>query len=167
VSVASASAGRLGRISAAFGGAQLFLRRLRLDPVPPLTMLALLALTCFLFASLPRLFNDVADDGLRYMVGEATVDNRNVRMLETGRIPAGPTSRSLELVAERAARSRDELPAALRDGVVESSFVVQTPRYVLQVDAEASAPRPGATTPGAAPGLIRYLTLRAQARAAQ
>jgi putative ABC transport system permease protein len=165
VSVASASAARLGRISAALGSGQLFLRRLRLDPVPPLTMLALLALTCFLFASLPRLFNDVADDGLRYMVGEATVDNRNVRMLETGRIPAGPASASLEPVAERAARSREELPAALRDGVAESTFVVQTPRYILQADAEASAPRPGATTPGAAPGLIRYLTLRAQAGA--
>lgn len=159
------SAGRLGRLSAALGGVRLFLRRLRLDPIPPLTMLALLALTCFLFASLPRLFNDVADDGLRYMVEEATVDNRNVRMLETGRIAAGPRLGSLQPVAERAARSRDELPAALRDAVVDSTFVVRTPVYVLQVDAEASAPRPGATTPGAAPGLIRYLTLRAQAGA--
>ena len=68
MSVARAEAEQPGRITAALGGAQLFLRRLRLEPGPPLTMFALLALSCFLFAALPRLFNDIADDGLRYMV---------------------------------------------------------------------------------------------------
>jgi putative ABC transport system permease protein len=162
VSVAGAQAERPGRISAALGALQLFLRRLRLEPGPPLTMAALLALTCFLFASLPRLFNDVADDGLRYTVDQGLVLQRNVRLLETGRLPAGPVSRPLGAVAERAVRSRDDLPAALREAVVESTFVVRTPRYTFEPDTQALVPRRGTFTPGEEEGLTRYLTLRAQ-----
>jgi putative ABC transport system permease protein len=161
MSVAGARAERPGRIAAVLGGAQLFLRRLRLEPGPPLTMFALLALTCFLFAALPRLFNDVADDGLRYMVEQATVDTRNVRMLRTGQIEAGSASRPLETVAERAERSRDELPSVLGSAVAESGFVVRSPRYVFQPDAVVAVPQ-GVSTPGGQRGLIRYLTLRAQ-----
>ena len=42
MSVAEAQVERPRRIAAALGGAQLFLRRVRLEPGPPLTMLALL-----------------------------------------------------------------------------------------------------------------------------
>ena len=162
MSVATASPQRPGRVAVALGGAQLFLRRLRLDPGPPLTMAALLALTCFLFAALPRLFNEVADDGLRYMVEEAPVDGRNIRLLETGRTPAGPESDPLTGVAERAEAARQELPESLRQAVVDSTFVVRTPRYIFQPDASVGAPQQGARTPGAQRGLIRYLTFRAQ-----
>ena len=148
MSVAGARVERPGRISAALGGAQLFLRRLRLEPGPPLTMLALLTFTCFLFAAQPLLFNNVADDGLRYMVEQATVESRNVRLLEPGRIQAGSASAPVASVAERAERSRGALPPALRDAVVDSTFVVSTPRYVLEADSIASAPTQGATTPG-------------------
>ncbi|MGH3081414.1 MAG: FtsX-like permease family protein [Gaiellaceae bacterium] len=161
MSIAPVEAERPGHITAALGGAQLFLRRLRLEPGPLLTMLALLAFSCFLFAALPRLFNDIADDGLRYMVEEATVDARNVRMLRTGRTDVGPASRPLGSVAERTDRARDELPPALRNAVVESTFVVRSPRYIFQPDAVVTVPQ-GAITPGAQRGLIRYLTLRAQ-----
>jgi putative ABC transport system permease protein len=164
MSVAGAQMERPGRISAALGGARLFLRRLRLEPAPPLTMAALLAVTCFLFASLPRLFNDVADDGLRYTVDRALVETRHVRLLERGRLPAGPSSSPLGAVAERTLRSRQELPAALRDAVVESTFVVRTPRYIFQADTEALVPRQGTFTPGAEQGLLRYLTLRTEQR---
>jgi putative ABC transport system permease protein len=164
MSVAGAQAERPGRISAALGALQLFLRRLRLEPGPPLTMAALLALTCFLFASLPRLFNDVADDGLRYTVDQGLIEQRNVRLLETGRLPAGPTSNRLSTVAERAMRSRDDLPPALRGAVVESTFVVRTPRYIFQPDTAALVPRVGTFTPGSEQGLFRYLTFRAEQR---
>jgi putative ABC transport system permease protein len=162
VSVARAEVESPRRISAALGGAQLFLRRLRLEPGPPLTMLALLTFTCFLFAAQPLLFNNVADAGLRYMVEQATVESRNVRLLEPGRIEAGPESAPVASVAERAERSRDALPPALRDAVVDSTFVVRTPRYILEADSIASAPTQGATTPGEVMGLIRHINLRAQ-----
>jgi putative ABC transport system permease protein len=154
--VSVAQAERPGRVSAALGGAQLFLRRLPLEPAPPGTMLALLALTCFLFAALPRLFNDVADDGLRYTVEQAGVDTRNVRVIEPGRIEAG----TIAAVSERADRSRGALPPALRSAVVASTFVVRTPRYILEADTQVSAPTQGVSTPGAVSGVIRYLNVR-------
>jgi putative ABC transport system permease protein len=141
------------------GGARLFLRRLRLEPGPPLTMLALLGVTCFLFAALPRLFNTVADDGLRYMVSNSPTAARNVRVLEWDRLPAGSAADPLATVAEGAARSRQALPPSLRELVAESTFVVRSARYVFQPDVEASAQRPGPSTPVAAPGLFRYLTV--------
>jgi putative ABC transport system permease protein len=161
MSVAQVEAKQPGRITAALGGAQLVLRRLRLEPGPPLTMLALLALTCFLFAALPRLFNNVADDGLRFMVEEARVDARNLRMLRTERIEAGPASRPLGPVAESAERSRGELPTALRSAIVESSFVVRSPRYIFQPDTAVTVVQ-GPRTVGAVRGLIRHITLRVQ-----
>ena len=141
------------------GGARLFLRRLRLEPGPPLTMLALLGVTCFLFAALPRLFNTVADDGLRYMVANSPTAARNVRVLEWDRLPAGSTADPLATVAERAAHSRQALPPSLRELAAGSTFVVRSARYVFQPDVEASAQRPGPSTPVAAPGLFRYLTV--------
>jgi putative ABC transport system permease protein len=158
--VSVAQAERPGRFSAALGGAQLFLRRVRLEPAPAATMFALLALTCFLFAALPRLFNDVADDGLRNAIEQATVETRNVRALEPGRIAPGPASRPFASVAERAERSRGALPPVLARAVADSTFVVRTPRYVLEADVLASAPTQGVSTPGTVSGVLRYLNLR-------
>jgi putative ABC transport system permease protein len=141
------------------GGARLFLRRLRLEPGPPLTMLALLGVTCFLFAALPRLFNTVADDGLRYMVENSPTAARNVRVLEWDRLPAGSDADPPATVAQGAARSRQALPPSLRELAAETTFVVRSARYVFQPDVEASAQRPGPSTPVAAPGLFRYLTV--------
>lgn len=143
------------RSSAVLGGAALFLRRLRLEPGPPLAMLGLLALTCFLFAALPRLFNEVADDGLRYMVDRASVDGRNLRVVRTDRIG------SLAVVDKRAKESARELPAVLSSAIDETTFVVRSPRYIFQPDSAATVVQ-GPRDPGAQPGLARFLRLRAQ-----
>jgi putative ABC transport system permease protein len=150
---------RRSRAAAAFGSARLFLRRLRLEPGPPLTMLALLGVTCFLFAALPRLFNNVADDGLRYTVAHSPTAARNARVFERIRLPAGRGADPLAPVAEAAARSREALPASLRELALGSTFVVRSPRYVFQPDAEASPQSVLPSTPGSAVrGLVRYLT---------
>jgi putative ABC transport system permease protein len=124
-------------------------------------MAALLAFTCFLFAALPRLFNELADDGLRYMVEGGAVDARNVRMLQTGHFAAGPASEPLRPLVERGNRSRKDLPPALRTAVGDSTSVVRTPRYIFQPDSTVTVLR-GPSTPGAVGGLIRFLTLRVQ-----
>jgi putative ABC transport system permease protein len=165
VTVADAQApGRRPPRAAAFlGGARLFLRRLRLEPGPPLTMLALLVVTCFLFAALPRLFNSVADDGLRHMVEQSSVTARNVRVLDAGRVPPARGFDPLATVAAGSTRSRDALPLPLRELIASSAFVVRSPRYIFQPDAEATGPATGATTLGAGPpALIRHLTIRQQ-----
>lgn len=142
------------------GGARLFLRRLRLEPGPPLAMLALLGVTCFLFAALPRLFNTVADDGLRYTVGHTPTAARNVRVLEWDRLAAGGAADPLAPVAEAAARSRQELPPSLRRLAPDSAIVIRSPRYAFQPDVGTGFPRPGPLVPGSEPaGLFRYLTL--------
>ena len=164
MSVAEAPAGgaRRSRTGGALGSAVLFLRRLRLDPGPPLTMLVLIAVTCFVFAALPRLANDVADDGLRYMVAHAPISARHVRVSETGRVTASGTEQ-LAAVARRADRSQEALSPSLRALVSGSAFVVRTPRYVLQSDTTLNVPAAGASTPGALPpGLVRYLTAQLQ-----
>jgi putative ABC transport system permease protein len=150
VSVVEARAGRRrGRGLAVLGaGLGLVVRRLRLDPVPPLTMFVLVGATCFLFAALPRLFDAFSDDGLRAAFSSAPVGARNPRLLEPGRIPAGPAADPLAEVDRRAERSQHEaLPAALDDLVIERSAVVRSPFYVQPVGE----------------GLVRYVSLRVPA----
>ena len=75
---AGAEQRRPGRRLATLGaGLTLILRRLRLDPGPPLTMFVLVGATCFLFAALPRLFIAFSDDGLRATFSNAPVSARN------------------------------------------------------------------------------------------
>lgn len=135
------------RTAAVGGAARLFLRRLRLEPGAPLAMLALVFVTCFVFAALPRLFNGFADDGLRYEVARAYPLAGNVRALEWGR-RADP----VQAVADRAAGVQQELPPSLRGLVDTRTFVVRSSRYVLQ---------PGEDVPEVE-ALGRWLTVRVQ-----
>jgi putative ABC transport system permease protein len=143
---AEAERGRHGRGLAALGaGLALILRRLRLDPAAPVTLFLLVGATCFLFAAMPRLFDAFSDNGLRAAFSNAPVAARNPRLLEPGRIPAGPAAEPLAGVERHAVRSQHEaLPAALDDLVVERAFVVRSPFYVQLVGE----------------GLARYLSLR-------
>lgn len=150
-------------MTAAAGAGRLFLRRLRFDPGPALAMLALVAVTCFVFAALPRLANNVADEGLRYMVSNSPTASRNVRVVETERVPVAAGADPLAAVAERSARSEEGLPPLLQDLIAGSTFVVRSPRHVLQGDVESSASAPGVSVPGLTPrGLTRYLAIRLQ-----
>ena len=153
VAQAEAEPRRRGRGLVALGaGASLVLRRLRLDPGPPLTMFVLVGATCFLFAALPRLFDAFSDDGLRAAFSNAPLAARNPRLLEPGRIPAGAAGDPVSEVARRAGQSQQEaLPPALGDLVVERSFVVRSPSYVQAVNE----------------GLVRYLILRVPAVGAE
>jgi len=133
-------------VTAAVGAARLFLQRVRFDPGPALAILALVGATCFVFAALPRLANGFADDGLRYTIAESAVGSRNVRTLETARVER------LSAVAARAQRSEEELPAAIGELLSALTFVVQSPRYLLQRDTQSAS--------ATHRGLIRYLSLR-------
>ena len=135
------------------GAARLLFRRLRLEPGAPLAMVALVGATCAVFAALPRAFNNLADDSLRYEVVHAAPLARNVRTLEWGRVAQSGRADPLRPVVERAARLQQALPPSLRELIRERAFVVRSPRYVLQPDGDAVRD---------VPGLIRYLTIRLQ-----
>ena len=136
------------------GGVSLFLRRLRFEPGPPLTMFVLVVGTCLLFAALPRLFNAFADDGLRYAVAHAKPLARNVRAFDLGRIPAAGGTGSPARVAVAADRSQQALPASLRGLIDGRTFVVRSSRYILQSDRRRIQ---------SGKGLFRYLTIHLQA----
>lgn len=146
-------------LAATLGGASLFLRRLRLDAGPALAMFVLLGFTCFLFAALPRFFNDVADRGLRHTVATSRTAEANVRVLETARVAVGDARDPLGGIAEAAAASKDNLPSSLSRLVADTTYVVRSPSYVLQRDLDANAPTAGPQTIGGEPGLIRYLVV--------
>lgn len=146
-------------MTVALGVTRLFLRRLRFDKAAPLTMVALVAATCFLFAALPRLANSTADRGLRYTVVTSDVLERNVRVREIERVAAAGGADPTATVADRAIQQLGELPGPLREVIGDSSFVVRSPRYVIREDnpqGVAAGPRPPDT------GLVRYLSVRVQ-----
>jgi putative ABC transport system permease protein len=131
----------------------LVLRRLRAERGPTLTMLVLIAATCFLFAALPRLFNRFADEGLRYTLARSPLPARNVRAIEPGRLDPGGGADPLAMVTARSDVSQQALPASIRDLVDKRTFIVHSPRYVLQ---------PGAQSAPEVPGVVRFLNLRVQ-----
>lgn len=132
--------------SALAGGLTLFLRRVRLEPMSALTMFALVAGATFLFAALPRLFNQFADDGLRFTVEHAAAPVRQVRVTDTGRVPDGR-------VEAHAAASQQVLPGSLRALLDHQGFVVTSPLFILEADRSAT---------GTSNGTFRYVTLRHQ-----
>ena len=74
------------------------LNRYRAEIVPMLLLALIVAVTAFLAAVGPRLFNRVADDGLRYDVARSQSIDRN---LELGRIGHMTGGSGLEPVAEQ------------------------------------------------------------------
>lgn len=118
-------------------------RRLRADAGATFATVALVALTCGIFAALPRLFDRVSDHGLRYAVAHAAPLDRNVQANETARIPAGAAGEPLARVARRAALIEDTLTGPLRRVVGQPRFVVRSQEYA------AAGP----------PGIVRLLTL--------
>jgi putative ABC transport system permease protein len=148
VAHARASGRRRRRPTGLGAGAGLALRRLRSEPGAAVTILALVGVTCFLFAASPRLFNRFADRGLRYAVAHAPLPARNASEVEYARIPADGGPDPLAVVAARADRAQQALPAALREPIATRTYVVRSSRY--------------AETIGAVPGLARFLTLRQQ-----
>ena len=112
------------------GGARLVLRRLRFDLGAAVTIVLLVALTSFLFAALPRLFERLSDRGIRYTLAHATEQARLARTVELGRVG------SLAAVDARAADSQQALPPAFRALIGGRTFVARTPVYV-------GPPKPG------------------------
>ena len=64
------------------------LRRLRAERGMALLIFVVVAVTSFVVAAGPRLFNHVADDGLRYGVERATAIGRNLQFSTVDRVPA-------------------------------------------------------------------------------
>ena len=95
------------------------LNRYRAEIVPMLVLALVVAVTAFLAAAGPRLFNRVADDGLRYDVGRAQSIERNLELGQIGNLSGGS---GLEPVAARGPELEAELPESVRSLIVDRTY---------------------------------------------
>ncbi|HET8752095.1 MAG TPA: FtsX-like permease family protein [Gaiellaceae bacterium] len=118
-------------------------RRVRAEAGIALATAVLVAVTCGVFAALPRLSNRFADRGLHYTLAHAAAIDRNVQATETARVGAGSDAKPLARVGQRAVQVEQTLPRPLRGLVGSRAFVVRSQQY------SAAGP----------PGVQRILTL--------
>jgi putative ABC transport system permease protein len=128
----------------------LAVKRLRTDATLLAAVFAVIALSSFLFAVLPRVFNGTADDGLRFAVRQANPYERNVQIDQVGRILVGPQGRPLAGVEATGRRYEQRFAPSVRRVVGGRRDAVETVRFTA-VDA------PGIPGP---PGTTRLLTMR-------
>jgi len=107
------------------------LRRLRAERGVAALLFLLVAVTSFAVAAGPRLFNRVADDGLRYAARRATAIQRNVQFTSVDHLPAGEDD-PFERVVARGDALGDRLPGSVTGLVDETRFVVDSARFQIQ-----------------------------------
>jgi hypothetical protein len=105
------------------------LRRLRGDGGVALMVFALVAITAFLFAAAPRLFNNVADAGLRHELDEAGPVQRNLQISVLGE---GRGSRDPVAALDGAGEEfLDDMPASVRE-TIDRRAGAHLPQHVRQ-----------------------------------
>ena len=121
------------------------LRRARAERGVLLTLFGLVAITSLVVAISPRLFERVADEGLRYDVARGTSAQRDLQFSTNVRIRTGDED-PMQFVRARGEDVEARLPASVRDLPDVRDFVVETPRF-------------GLTDP---PNFMTFMTLRYQ-----
>ena len=106
--------------------AAFLLNRYRAEIVPMLLLALLVVVTAFLAAVGPRLFNRVADDGLRYDVERAQSVERNVELGEIGTLVGGD---GLDAVADRLPILQAELPDTMRGLIATSTYWAESANW--------------------------------------
>lgn len=106
------------------------LRRLRVERGVTVLLFLLFAATSFTVAAGPRLFNRVADDGLRHEAERGTALQRNVQFSVAGSVPSSKDDPFARVVA-RGESLRSRLPKSIQDLIVQDQFVVDAPRLGL------------------------------------
>ena len=112
------------------GAVAALLRRMRVERGAMAMLFVLVAVTSFTVAASPRLFDRVADDGLRYEVLASTAIQRNLQFLAVGQLP-GQEGDPLARIRARGDELWDRLPTSVRDVVGTRSFVVDSTRFAL------------------------------------
>ncbi|MGA7671167.1 MAG: FtsX-like permease family protein [Nitrolancea sp.] len=124
------------------------LRRLRVERPQAGAMMAMILVTTLIFAAVPRLFNEVADRGLRYSVTNAAVYERNLVMTRGGRVTPGPANDVFAPIEQQAVQFQNGLAPSIQSVIDHHVFVVDASRYQF-VD-------------GAGTSFLRYVTMRYQ-----
>jgi putative ABC transport system permease protein len=109
---------------------RLLIGRMRTDQLPGLLILALVFVTALVAAATPRLFNRVADDGLRYEVREATVVERNLQLGRITRIEAA-SAEGMGPVDDVEASVEADLPDTVRSVISDDSALAKSINYSI------------------------------------
>jgi putative ABC transport system permease protein len=104
------------------------LRRLRVERGVAVLLFVLVAVTSLAVAAGPRLFNRVADDGLRYEAGRGTAIQRNFQFTVAGSIPSSDDD-PFARVGARGDAILGRLPVLVQDLISEDRFVVDAVRF--------------------------------------
>ena len=111
------------------GAVAALLRRVRAERGTTALVFVLVALTGFVVAAAPRLFDRVSDDGLRFELTRGTAIQRNLEFTTVDPLPAGGAGDPLAPVAARAVLFRDGLAPSVRDLIDDIHFIVDSPRF--------------------------------------
>src|SRR5918995_3739072 len=99
--------------------AAFLLNRYRTELGPMLLLALIVAATAFLAATGPRLFNRVADDGIRHDVERAQSVERNLELGEIGSLTGGE---GLDPIADRAPVLLAQLPETVRGLIADGTY---------------------------------------------
>lgn len=106
--------------------AAFLLNRYRTELGPMLLLALIVAVTAFLAAAGPRLFNRVADDGLRRDVVRAQSAERNLELGQIGTLTGGA---GLEPIADMAPRLQAQLPETVRGLIAGSTYWAESANW--------------------------------------
>ncbi|MEX1072993.1 MAG: hypothetical protein WED86_04775, partial [Chloroflexota bacterium] len=110
--------------------AAFLLRRLRAEAGPILLLATLVAVTSFLFAGAPRLFNLVADDALVHELRAAPTVERNFQLSSVSITPSGADK--LKAVDDVGAAYQEAFPNSLRALIGERHYSATMPRFSIK-----------------------------------
>ena len=106
------------------------LRRVQVEATLLLTILLVVFVTSVVVTALPRLYNQMSDDGLVYAVENAGTYTRNLSAIINTRIPEGDGD-----VFAPVSQTGDDflatLPQSIQRVVVDSNWVFDSPRFIV------------------------------------
>jgi putative ABC transport system permease protein len=112
------------------GAVAVLLRRIRAERGVAMFLFTLVAVTSFVVAASPRLFDRVADAGMRYEVARATSAQRNLQLTTVDQISAEDDD-ALANVDKRGGGLMARLPESVGQLIEARSYVVDTTRFRL------------------------------------
>ncbi|HEX7103322.1 MAG TPA: hypothetical protein VF201_11810, partial [Nitrolancea sp.] len=127
-----------------------FLRRIRAERPQAGAIVAMVLVTSLIFATVPRLFNQMSDDGLRYAIRNSPVYAHNIVMTRGDRIQGGSGDNVFQPIVDAGNQFQQSLAPSIQSVIGHTDFLVDSVRYQV-FDPNASAN-----------GFYRFITLRYQ-----
>jgi putative ABC transport system permease protein len=105
------------------------LRWLRAEAGLALLIVTLVGVTSFLFAAAPRVFNEVADAGLRHELSVAPAQRRGIELTSISHV--APFGDPVAVVERQAGTAFDRFPASVQSLVAERHLVATSARFTV------------------------------------